>query len=132
VLTWAYSCWLPAASLQGQPPVYRSRFSTDYDLDKRKGLVILKTTSTHGEWSSSWRAIKVTCSCGYATGKIPEAITAAAGLWVAHIYRQRHGGGLRSSSQGGVSVSYVDPTMPAEVAELLAPYRQSGPGVWCA
>ena len=95
--------------------------SGDYDLHGDTGLVILKSTASHGEWSSAHRAIKVTFNAGFSS--VPGAIVHAGGIQMAHIWAGRNYVGKKNVSQGGASMTVADLQLLPEVKESLAPYR---------
>ncbi len=95
--------------------------ASDYEIDSLQGLVILKTGSTHGNWSTSYRSVRVVYVGGFST--TPGAIVHACGLQIAHIWANRHSIGKTSISQGGGSASIKSLDLLPEVKEALAPYR---------
>ena len=95
--------------------------ASDYEVDLERGLVILKPTSVHGNWSTSYRAIRVVYVAGFAT--TPGAIVHAGGLQIAHWWGARNHIGKTSISQGGGSASVKTLELLPEVKEALAPYR---------
>jgi hypothetical protein len=99
---------------------------SDYDLFGLEGLVLLKDASTHGSWSTTDRAIKVTAVIGWST--IPDAIKHAAGLQVAHWFQGRDHVGRTNVAQGGGTIAVQSLGLLPEVVEALRPYRQAS--VW--
>lgn len=95
--------------------------SGDYTLDSYRSLVILDNDSTQGAWDTGYRAIKIVYVAGFAT--VPADIKQAAIGMVAHWWRLRRQAGKKSVSQEGGSVSLLEETIPAQVAQLLGPYR---------
>ena len=95
--------------------------SGDYSLDSYRSLVILDNDSTQGVWDTGYRAIKIVFVAGFAT--VPADIKQAAIGMVAHWWRLRRSAGKKSVSQEGGSVSLIEETIPAQVAQLLGPYR---------
>ena len=95
--------------------------SDDYELDKNRGLVILKNTSTQGFWTSAWRSQKVVGSLGWAT--VPEGLKHAAAELVWHWYRLMRERGRETLSQGGASFTVIPSTVPDYVLEMVRPYR---------
>lgn len=95
--------------------------ASDYEVDLQKGLVILKPTSVHGNWSTAYRAVRVVYVAGYAT--TPGAIVHAGGLQIAHWWTARNHIGKTNISQGGGSASLKTLELLPEVKEALAPYR---------
>lgn len=99
--------------------------ASDYELDLIRGLVVLKSTSSHGLWSDSapYRAIKVVYVAGWSSvsTNAPE-ITDACALLVKQRLDYRHTLGRSSVSRQGVSEALTEQTMPKQVRDLLAPY----------
>ena len=94
--------------------------SGDYSLGLA-GEIQLSTQATHGGWSRSDRAIKLTVVAGYSTA--PAMLKAACGQLVAHLYQGRHQGNASNRSQGGASVGFESRDLPESVKQLAAPYR---------
>jgi hypothetical protein len=95
--------------------------SSDYTLYANEGIVMLKHDSTHGYWTKTPRAIKVTMTAGFST--VPQEIKQAIGLQVAHIWQARDHVGRSKVSQGGGSIEVASLGLLPEVKELLAPWR---------
>ncbi len=90
------------------------------------GEIYLKHSSTHGAWSvgdRGSRRIKVVVVAGYDVGA-DEALTAAIGLMVAHLWRTRDTIGRQSSSAAGRAESSDSNPIPREIRVLLAPFRR--------
>jgi hypothetical protein len=101
--------------------------SSDYDLRKSEGTVLLKTTSVHGQWSETASPVlKVVVVAGWTT--VPEQLKSACGEMVKHLWEMREKSGEQSRSQSGTSVSYRDEQIPPHVRTILSPYRLRG--VW--
>jgi len=95
--------------------------SSDYTLYGNEGLVMLKHDSTHGHWTKTPRAIKVTMTAGFSS--VPQEIKQAVGLQVAHIWQARDHVGRNKVSQGGGSIEVASLGLLPEVKELVAPWR---------
>ena len=97
--------------------------SSDYAIfDSEVGTILLTSTSTHGGWSTSKKAIKATCTAGYTT--VPDWLQHAARLMVRHLWDLRQGQGKISQGANGSSTTYRDATdMPVEVYKILGPHR---------
>jgi hypothetical protein len=98
--------------------------ASDYELFSGEGLVLLKTTSTQGAWTTGFRAVKVVYVAGYSS--TPAPIIHACGMQVAHWYRNRDNIGYQNVSQQGGSIRVHDLGLLEEVKEALAPYQLSG------
>lgn len=100
--------------------------STEYEQeDTRHGPILhLLPTGTVGAWSTVRRAIKVTCTAGYANeAAIPLDLADAVYRWAADTWNRRRTRALKSSSQGGVSQTFTDlGPPPGDVEAVLAEY----------
>ena len=97
--------------------------STDYTLrDGNRGLVVLKSTAAHGQWSSIDGAIKVVYSGGFSAG--PATLKELCKHAVRHAYDLRATQGKTNLSQGGVSIGLRDEDyLPALVKQGLDNFR---------
>lgn len=131
VLVCGRELWLPTDQIASVTSVYDDPnevygadtlvASTDYVI--AGGRIRLLPASTHGAWSEGARAVKVTAVIGYAT--IPTAIAHAARIVVRQMWEQRAAGFATSSQMGDATRTPQQVVIPAEAAELLAPYRIS-------
>lgn len=97
--------------------------SSDYAIDAVDGVVRLKPTRTHGGWSSSEYAIKVTCTAGFVT--LPTDIKQAARWCVRHWWEINGRGLSEQISAEGVSITPPSIAIPKLARDLLVPYRLS-------
>lgn len=67
------------------------------------------------------RGIKASVTAGWST--LPDDLEQAVAMHARHLFTLRRQQGQSSVSEGGVSVSLRDETIPATVAQMLAPYR---------
>lgn len=97
--------------------------STDYTVrDGNRGLVVLKSTAAHGNWSRIDGAIKVVYSGGFAAG--PATLKELCKHAVRHAYDLRATQGRTNLSQGGVNVGLRDEDfLPAIVRQGLDSFR---------
>ena len=95
--------------------------ASDYTLYGNEGIVMLKNDSTHGHWTKTPRAVKVTMTAGFSS--VPQEIKQAIGLQVAHIWQARDHVGRTKVSQGGGSIEVAPLGLLPEVKELIAPWR---------
>lgn len=100
--------------------------STDYDIDKPAGKIILTESAAWGAFSSdTHRAIKLTVVAGWAT--IPADILHAVGLQLRHVWRSRDAVGMENVNHAsGSSASFRAFTVLPEVKELLGKRRLVG------
>ena len=92
--------------------------STDYTLIKETGRIALHPDSTHGAWSTAYRALKVIYVAGFDTGA-EKTIAEAIGITVAHWYALRQTHGITNATQGGQTQTYRPETIPARAKEIL-------------
>lgn len=98
--------------------------SSDYDLLGERGVVLLKTTSSHGAWYQAFRSQKVSCTVGFAT--VPPSIKGALGLQVRHWLRNYKSIGTDTVSQGDVTKTIRELTLLPSVKQILAPHVNLG------
>jgi hypothetical protein len=98
--------------------------SDDYLTDLERGMVILKPSSTQGEWLTSWRAQKAVVVCGFSSP--PEGLKLACKQLVAHWYLLRSRHGKTSVSALNDNESLRPETWPESVIQALTPYIQRG------
>ena len=98
--------------------------SGDYELFGSEGLVLLKSTSSQGAFTSGFRSVKVVYAAGYSS--TPAPIIHACGMQVAHWYRNRDNIGYQTVSQQGGSIRVDGLGLLPEVMQALAPYQLSG------
>jgi hypothetical protein len=67
------------------------------------------------------RGIKASVTAGWST--LPDDLEQAVAMQTRHLFTLRRSQGQSSVSEGGVSVSLRDETIPATVAQIVAPYR---------
>jgi hypothetical protein len=98
--------------------------ASDYELFTDEGLLLLKTESDQGSFSTGYRSVKVVYTAGFTT--IPDAIVHACGIQVNHWYMNRDTIGKSNISQGGSTIEVENLSLLAEVKHALAPYRLGG------
>ncbi|MEN9814120.1 MAG: hypothetical protein RLZZ412_102 [Verrucomicrobiota bacterium] len=67
------------------------------------------------------RGVKATVTAGWST--LPDDLEQAVAMQARHLFTLRRSQGQSSVSEAGVSVSLRDETIPAAVAQIVAPYR---------
>lgn len=97
--------------------------STDYVLvEGGRGLVRLKTTSSHGAWSNAKGTIKATFTAGFST--TPDDLKQLCIQSVKNWWEQRHTQGKTNTAQGQVSVGFRDEEfLPLFVRKGLSGFR---------
>lgn len=102
--------------------------SGDYNLIQPDGVILLTSTSAHGAWGITADSIKLTHVGGWTSSTVPYEVQEALGLLCGHYARLKAEQGHGSVSASGASVATIAEDMPAQVAELMAPYRMLGRG----
>lgn len=94
--------------------------SSDYDLDKVNGRIILKSTSGEAI-EQGYRANKVTCVAGFEIA--PDDLEHGICVYAAHLQRAKNTQGKQSTTQRDITVNLSPRTMPQEVKDIINPYR---------
>lgn len=97
--------------------------ASDFDLDSLLGQAILDPVNAADSFDRAFRAIKVVCNCGYTT--LPADLEHAICVWASQLHRNKATQGKESITQRAATVNLSPKHMPAEVRELLAPFRES-------
>jgi hypothetical protein len=95
--------------------------ASDFTVFDDEGLVLLKSTSSHGAWTTGSRAIKATYTAGWSS--VPADIKNAVSIQVAHMWSARDHIGRSKVSQGGGSMDVAPMSLLPEVKRALAPWR---------
>jgi len=103
----------------------------DYEREDLKGgaiLHLLPEATSVATWSDKHRAVKVTCTAGYANeAAIPKGLAHAVYGWVADWWLRRRVRHLENTSQGGTSQTFAAlAKLPADVAAQVAPWMLLG------
>lgn len=96
--------------------------SADYTLSTRGNVVRMKPAAN--AVSTIPGAVKLVVTAGWAT--LPADLAQAVAMQARHLFALRRDQGRSSVSEAGVSVSVRDETIPAVVAQLVAPFRVRG------
>lgn len=99
--------------------------ATTYTLDKYLGQVILDPITATDTFDRAYRAIKVVCEAGYANNELPADLEHGICVWASQLHRNKATQGKDSITQRAATISISPKTMPKEVAEILAPFRES-------
>ena len=97
--------------------------SDDFDLDSLLGQAILDPVNATDSFEYAFRAIKVVANCGYTT--LPADLEHAICVWASQLHRNKATQGKESITQRAATVSISPKSMPPEVKEYLAPFRES-------
>lgn len=100
--------------------------SSNYAIYEDEGKIVLIDGTVFAVGPQS---VTVTFEAGWDYNEIPADITAAAQLWILHLYQlsEHDRVGTASTSSGDESKSYIA-GMPQDVREMLSPYRWTGFG----
>lgn len=96
--------------------------SSDWSQRGRHGeRIVLKTSATHGGWSSADRAVRVILSAGYATPD--DDLKMAVIVLCDHWMRLRQSAGYASLAVDGMSTSFRTEKFPDRVLQLIGRFR---------
>ena len=98
--------------------------SSDYELFTDEGLLLLKTDSDQGSFSTGYRSVKVVYTAGFTS--IPDAIVHACGIQVNHWYMNRDTIGKSKLTQHTSTIDVAPVSLLPEVKQALSPYRLGG------
>ncbi len=98
--------------------------SSDYELFSDQGLLLLKTDSDQGSFTTGYRSVKVVYTAGYTS--IPDGLVHACGLQVNHWYMNRDTIGKAKISQNTSTIDVAPLSLLVETTQALAPYRLAG------
>jgi len=98
--------------------------SSDYELFTDEGLLLLKTDSDQGSFSTGYRSVKVVYTAGFTA--IPDAIVHACGIQVNHWYMNRDTIGKSKITQNTSTIDVAPLSLLPEVKQALSPYRLGG------
>ena len=99
--------------------------ASTYSLDKYEGRVILDPVDATDTFEKGYRAIKVVCQAGYANNELPSDLEHGICVWASQLHRNKATQGKNSITQRAATVSISPKTMPPEVKEILASFRES-------
>ena len=97
--------------------------SDDFDLDSLLGQAILDPVNATDSFEYAFRAIKVVANCGFTA--LPADLEHAICVWASQLHRNKATQGKESITQRAATVSISPKSMPPEVKEYLAPFRES-------
>lgn len=99
--------------------------AADYALYQDTGKVVLTDGTV---WTKGNQKITITYVYGYAFDDLPSDVVMAAHIWAIHwwLKLKEKRMGVLSKSTGDSAISYVAPSMPDDVKELLSPHRLMG------
>ncbi len=95
-----------------------------YSLDKYLGQVILNPITATDYFERGFRSIKVVCEAGYANSELPNDLEHGICVWASQLHRNKATQGKDSITQRAATISISPKTMPKEVAEIFAAFRE--------
>lgn len=96
--------------------------SDDFELDSLLGQAILDPVNASDSFDYAFRAIKVVANCGYST--LPADLEHAICIWASQLHRNKGFQGKESITQRSATVRISPKSMPAEVKEYFAAFRE--------
>lgn len=97
--------------------------STEYEIDKQLGQLIIKPNVSTVGFSKAFRANKVVGTFGFTL--FHKDIVHAVAVYASHLYRAKSSQGKKSQTIRNATTTYMPNTIPPEVKEILYPYRSS-------
>ncbi len=97
--------------------------SDDFELDSLLGQAILDPVNAADGFDRAFRAIKVVANCGFSA--LPADLEHAVCVWASQLHRNKATQGKESITQRAATVSISPKSMPPEIKEYLAPFRES-------
>tara|TARA_R100000655_G_scaffold55751_1_gene93841 strand:+ start:1229 stop:1837 length:609 start_codon:yes stop_codon:yes gene_type:complete len=95
----------------------------DFELDSLLGQAILDPVNAADGFDRAFRAIKVVANCGFSA--LPADLEHAVCVWASQLHRNKATQGKESITQRAATVSISPKSMPPEIKEYLAPFRES-------
>ena len=99
--------------------------ASTYTLDQYLGQVILNPVTATDYFDRGYRAIKVVCEAGFANSELPSDLEHGICVWASQLHRNKATQGKDSITQRAATISISPKSMPPEVKEILAPFRES-------
>ena len=96
--------------------------SDDFDLDSLLGQAILDPINASDSFDYAFRAIKVVANCGFTA--LPGDLEHGICVWASQLHRNKANQGKDSITQRAATVSISPKSMPPEVKEYFAPFRE--------
>ena len=97
--------------------------SDDFELDSLLGQAILDPVNAADGFDRAFRAIEVVANCGFSS--LPADLEHAVCVWASQLHRNKATQGKDSITQRAATVSISPKSMPPEIKEILAPFRES-------
>lgn len=97
--------------------------SSEYELDKARGIVILKPNVATEGFVRAYRGNKVVGTFGYTA--FHKDIIHAICVYASQLQRAKSSQGKKSATTRQTTTTYLPNTIPLEVKEILYPYRNT-------
>lgn len=97
--------------------------SSEYELDKQRGIIILKPNVATEGFVRAYRGNKVVGTFGFTA--YHKDIIHAICVYASQLQRAKSSQGKKSATTRQTTTSYLPNTIPEEVKEILYPYRST-------
>ena len=97
--------------------------SDEYEIDKQRGLLIIKPDTSTVGFTKGYRANKVVGTFGFTL--YHRDLVHAVCVYASQLHRAKSSQGKKSSTVRQATTSFLPITIPPEVKEILYPYRNS-------
>jgi len=99
--------------------------ASEYTLDQYEGRLIMDPITATDIFERGYRAIKVVCEAGFANSTLPADLEHGICVWASQLHRNKATQGKDSITQRAATISISAKSMPPEIKELFAPFRES-------
>ena len=99
--------------------------ASTYALDQYKGQIILDPITATDTFDRGFRALKIVCEAGFSNSNLPADLEHGICVWASQLHRNKATQGKDSITQRAATVSISPKSMPPEIKEILAPFRES-------
>lgn len=97
--------------------------SSEYDIDKNRGLLIIKPNVSTVGFSRAYRATKVIGTFGFTS--FHRDLIHAICVYASQLQRAKSSQGKKTQSVRNSTITFTENTIPPEVREILYPYRST-------
>lgn len=97
--------------------------SDEYEIDKQRGLLIIKPDTSTVGFTKGYRANRVIGTFGFTL--YHRDLVHAVCVYASQLHRAKSSQGKKSSTVRQATTSFLPNTIPPEVKEILYPYRNS-------
>lgn len=97
--------------------------SNEYEIDKQRGLLIIKPDTSTVGFTKGYRANRVIGTFGFTL--YHRDLVHAVCVYASQLHRAKSSQGKKSQTVRNATTAYMPNTIPNEVKEILYPYRNS-------